>query len=70
MSKVTLVFEDDAGSVSMTANYEGGFNHESNAHKTAFIAIKSLDDLAIAEGQIPEKSEYTVAPEKSAILLG
>jgi len=45
MSKVTLTFEDVDGQVGMTINLEGGFNPESNAHKTANMVLNWLDGI-------------------------
>jgi hypothetical protein len=66
MGKAILVFEDTPdGHIQMLTTFEGGYDHNSQAHKTAGVAINHLDRLAAAEGQKPQHFPTAGMAERS-----
>lgn len=60
MSKVSLHFEDDStGLTAFRADWKGGYDINSPAHRLACTVIKFLDDQAVKKQLVPPSTEET-----------
>ena len=69
MAKVALLFEDKDGEIFFRADYQGGLDPTSSAHKLANQVIKFLDAQAARKQDIQVDTEPTDVIQNGAKIL-